>query len=286
MTTSAWVRDVSEGDFEREVLQASRQHPVIVDFWAEWCQPCLRLGPVLERLVNERQGQVTLAKVNVEEARRLAAYFAIQTIPAVKAFRDGRVYREFTGLLPEAQLRAFLDEICPSEADHLVEQACALETTQPAQAEQMYRQALAEQRDLDAARVGLARVLLAQDRFDEMAEVLEPVGTEGELGEEASRLSAVAHLQRVGRPLGDETTARQRLSLEPEDATARFELGCVLAAAGDYPAALQMLLSAGERDPKLAAGKVREVMVKVFQALGVNHPLAGEYRGKLSRLLY
>jgi putative thioredoxin len=286
MTTSAWVQDVSEAEFERVVLQASRQHPVVVDFWAEWCQPCLMLAPVLERLVNERKGEVTLAKVNVEESPWLARQFAIDALPSVKAFRDGRVFREFVGVLPEAQLRVFLDEICPTEADRLVADAHGLEATQPAQAEQLYRQALAQQRNLDAARVGLARALLAQGRFEDMEEVLEPVGTEGPLGEEATRLGAVAYLQRVGRPLGDEATARQRLSLNPEDAAARFDLGCVLAAAGDYPAALEMLLSAGERDPKLAAGKVREAMVKVFQALGVNHPLASEYRGKLSRLLY
>lgn len=286
MSASDWVREVSENDFEREVVQASRQLPVVVDFWAEWCQPCLMLGPVLERLVNERNGQVILAKINVEEAQRLASQFAIQTIPAVKAFRDGRVYREFTGLLPEAHLRAFLDEICPTEADRLVVQAHSLETTQPAEAERLYRQALEQQRNLDAARVGLARVLVAQDRFEEIEEVLEPVGTEGELGEEAAHLQAVAYLGRVGRPLGDETTARQRLSLNPEDAGARFDLGCVLAAAGNYPDALEMLLSAGERDPRLAAGRGREVMVKIFHALGVNHPLASEYRGKLSRLIY
>jgi putative thioredoxin len=283
---SPWILDVAEADFQRDVLEASRSRPVVVDFWAPWCGPCQLLGPLLERLVAERRGEVVLAKVNIDEAPGLAAHFGIASIPAVKAFRDGLLVREFEGLLPEAHLRAFLDEIGPGEAERQAGQARALEAARPAEAERLYRQALGQEPNHEAARVGLARVLLAQDRTDEVEGLLEPVGSEGELGAEAERLKAWVFLRRAARGLGDEATLRRRLAGAPDNAALRYELGCVLAAQGDYPAALEQLLAAGERDPGLAAGRVREAMVKVFYALGVDHPLANDYRARLARLLY
>jgi putative thioredoxin len=283
---SASIRDVAEADFEREVIEASRQQPVVVDFWAPWCQPCLLLGPLLERLIAERGGEMILAKVNVDEAPKLAERFAIASIPAVKAFRDGRVFREFTGLLPEPYLRSFLDEVLPTPADRLAAQAQTLEASQPSEAERLYREAIATVRNHETARIGLARVLLAQGKADEIEAVLEPVGVEGAVGEEAQRLKARAYFLRLAGDLGDEAAARQRLAAQPDSALARCELACVLAAKGEYAQALPLLLEAGERDPKLATTKVREAMVQIFYALGTDHPLANEYRGKLTRLLY
>jgi putative thioredoxin len=283
---SEWVREVTEADFEREVIEASRTRPVVVDFWAPWCQPCLMLGPVLERAVAERGGEVILAKVNLDEAPRLAEVYAVSSIPAVKAFRDGRVFREFVGLLPEQYLRSFLDEIMPTPADRLVAQARGLEAANPTEAERLYRAAIEAQRNHEAARVGLARVLVAQGKADEVEAVLEPIGAEGEVGEEAQRLKARAFFLRLVKDLGDERAARQRLAAQPDSASARYEVAGLLAAKGEYAEALPLLLEAGERDLKLATTKVREAMVQVFYALGANHPLANEYRAKLSRLLY
>jgi putative thioredoxin len=285
-TTSPWVFDVGEADFEQAVIDRSRERPVVVDFWAPWCPPCIMLGPLLEKAVTQRQGEVLLAKVNVDEAQGLAARFGISSIPAVKAFRDGRVYREFTGLLPEQHLRAFLDEVVPSAADRAVEQARAMEAADPTGAERLYRQAVEQQPNDDAARVGLARVLLAQGGSDEVEKVLDPVGGEGPLVEEARHLAAMAYLRRVAGPFGDEVAARRRLAEQPQGARARYELGVVLGAAGKLAEALPMLLEAGEADPALARQEVRAAMVQTFYALGVHHPLADEYRTKLSRLLY
>ena len=113
------IYDVDEADFERRVLERSRELPVVVDFWADWCGPCKQLTPVLERAATARAGRVELAKVDVEKNRSLQTAFRIQGIPAVKAFRDGRVAAEFTGALPPAQVESFFDSLVPSEADEL-----------------------------------------------------------------------------------------------------------------------------------------------------------------------
>jgi putative thioredoxin len=199
---------------------------------------------------------------------------------------DGRPAREFVGVLPEAQINQFIDLLGPTEADRLVKHANELATTDASAAEQLFRQALEHDRKHDEARLGLAQLLLGQGKTQEIAGLLDAVTSEGELGARARRLTAEAVLREKAAGVGDLASARARVVAEPADARRRYELGCALAAEGDYSAALADLLAAGEADPQLAAGPVREAMVQVFHALGDHHPLANDYRGRLSRLLY
>jgi putative thioredoxin len=282
---SRWVFDVQEADFEREVIERSKERPVVVDFWAPWCAPCRMLGPVLEHQVEQRDGEILLAKVNLDHAPNLAARYNIQHIPLVIAFRDGRPVLDFEGLLPEPQLALFLDQLLPTDADRLARQASALEKTNPAQAEALYQKALEADRNHDPARLGLVRLLMERGEDDRAGELLAEVGTVGETGAEAEKLSGLLFLRKLARPFGDEA-ARKRVEAEPKNAAARYELGCVLAAAGKYEEALEQLLAAGERDSKLAANQVREAMVKIFHILGPQSPLAADYRGRLTTLLY
>jgi putative thioredoxin len=286
MAESAWVKNVKEADFEREVIERSREVPVVVDFWAPWCGPCRALGPILEKLAAERQGDFILAKVNTDEAPNLAYQFGIEGIPAVKAFRDGRPVLEFVGLLPEAQVRAFLDRITPSQADRQARQAAGLEASDPAAAEAEYRRALEQDPSNDAALLGLARLLVERGQEGEAEELLGRATPSGELFAESERLGAILYLREQARSHGDEAAVRKRLANDPHNAEVLYELGCVLAVQGKYPEALQTLLDAAGRDRTLAAEKVRPVMVKIFYAVGVRSPLADEYRDKLTQLLY
>jgi putative thioredoxin len=281
---SPWIVHVTEADFQQVVVDGSYEHPVVVDFWAPWCDPCRDLARELEPLIEERRGAVVLAKVNVDDCPNLAAYFRIEGIPAVKAFRDGALVLQFEGVLPRQHLQAFLDRIAPGATDEA--KAREEEKRDPADAEKHYRAALEKDGNDMQARVGLARALLAQNKTKEIAEILEPIGSSGDVGVEADRIKAELGLRELARDLGTETEARRRLAVSPTSSTARYELGCVLAAAGKYEEALELLLSAAEEDYKLAPTKIRDAMVKIFYALGSSHPLADEYRSRLTRLLY
>ncbi len=168
MAASSWVVEVTMENFQQVVVDGSRERPVVIDFWAPWCGPCRALAPLLEKLAAEKDGEFLLAKVNTDEQQDLAQSFQIEGIPAVFAIRDGQVADSFTGLLPEEDLRAFIDGLGgatgparPKEPSPL-EAAIALEATDPPAAGAAYRAMLATAPDDPAARVGLARVVLAQ----------------------------------------------------------------------------------------------------------------------------
>jgi len=281
-----WVIDVGDADFEKQVLQRSRQVPVVVDFWAEWCGPCKQLGPLLEKAAADRKGKFVLAKVNVDEAPRLAQYFRIESIPAVLAFKDGQAVNGFVGLLPESDLKMFLDDLAgPAAGDPLVK-AAALEEKDPAAAEKIYRDALAADDANHPARLGLARVLVATKRDDEAIKVLETVPDAGEGGAEALKLRRTIEMRKAAATAGDEADLRKKIAAEPDNAQLLLELGNVLATRGQYEPALETLLKAAELDKELGRGAVRELMVKVFEIIGVRSELADRYRDKLRGLLY
>jgi putative thioredoxin len=263
------------------------QKPIIVDFWAEWCEPCKKLSPILEKLTNEFNGAIVLAKIDVDQCQTLAGHFGIEAIPALRVIRDGKLIFKHDGVLPEQHLRELFSQLGPPPADPMLVKARTLEEKKPAEAEPLYRKLLEKDSGNEEARVGLARTLVAQNKDEEVTTLLEAIDSDGPFAAESQRIKSLMSLRGLSSNVSsDEGALRKQIESEPKNAQARYELGCLLAQKGKHEEALEMLLSAGEKDMKLASTKVREAMVQIFYALGQNHPLSDSYRAKLARLLY
>jgi putative thioredoxin len=245
------VIDVTEQDFEQEVVERSKTTPVVVDFWAEWCGPCRMLGPLLERAAEAREGQVVLAKVDTDANQNIARAFRIQGIPAVKAFKDGRVVDEFVGAQPPAQVEQFFDRLVPSEADALV----------AAGDEASLRRALELEPNRRDAAVALAEQLHRRGERDEAAKLL----------------------QNVAGHFGGEGLAA-RIRLEDQDAVDLDEAFAALDA-GDRERALDLLIGAIP-SANGYVDDIRRVVVAILDALGVDDPLARDARRRLAAALY
>jgi putative thioredoxin len=284
---AAAVIEVDERNFKEAVLERSRTVPVVVDFWAPWCGPCRALGPLLERLAAEAQDAFVLAKINVDHSPRLAQMFHVQGIPAVKAFRDGRVVDEFTGALPETQVRAWLQRFVPARADRAAEELEALEALEasaPSEAAARYRAMLEDDPQNAAALFGLGRLLVRQDD-PEGVEILRQVqaGT-------PFYARALAWAQLAGffaqAAEGNSLALAEQVARQPSDLEARYRLAAALAHNRDYEGAIVNLLAIVERDRAFRDDGARKMLLALFETLGADQPLVVQGRRKLANLLF
>ncbi|RMG44337.1 MAG: co-chaperone YbbN [Acidobacteria bacterium] len=283
------VADVSAATFEREVLERSRNVPVVVDFWAPWCQPCRVLGPILEEAVGAMGGRVALAKVNVDENPELAEAFGVSGIPAVKAIRDGRVVAEFVGALPRDQVEMFLRRLVPDAAEQRLAEAHRLaEAGRLEEAIATLEDAIAQGGEQASAgvRLALARLLVMAGRTDRAAEVLGSVEPGTPEHDQAEGLRLLLAMLEAGKAAGGTEPARQRVAADPASSEARFALAGALWAAGRRREAMAELLEIVRRDRGFRDDGARRALLAAFEILGRDDPDVAEIQGRLAGVLF
>ncbi len=277
---SEYVIGVSDATFQAEVINRSRQTPVVVDFWAPWCGPCRMLGPVLEKLANEYAGGFILAKINTDENQRVAGQFGIQGIPAVKAFKDGKLVAEFVGAQPEPRVREFLAKFAvkggnQAGAGGAPDAETLLAAGKYAEAEDALRKAGAGNGSLPALNLSLAKALLAQGKAQEAGQLLDRL-TEGP---EAGPAEALKPL--VGLLLTATSGTNGFGEIE-----GLYQKAGQAIAHGEMRAAMDALIDVLRRDKRYRNGEPRQVMLALFALLGDESPLVREYRTKLAMVLF
>jgi putative thioredoxin len=280
-----WTKDVSEENFEAEVLERSNSVPVLVDFWAPWCGPCKVLGPLLEKLAAEYAGEFLLAKVNVDENQGLASVFGIQGIPAVKLFKDGDLASEFTGALPEPMVREFLSKFLPSAADKEAEKAAELEDEgKISEAKALYQAILESDANHSKALLGMGRLAMNEGDQDAALSYLDKISEVADERKEADRI--IARLKLQGGTAQNEGALREKVKSDPDNVAARFELAQALAGVEKYEEALSEFLNIVKTDRAFQDDAARKAMIQIFEVLGSDDPLTDKYRSELAAALF
>ncbi|QRM53522.1 thioredoxin [Sinorhizobium sp. BG8] len=288
------IKDTTTAQFARDVLEASREQPVLVDFWAPWCGPCKQLQPIIEKVVTEAAGRVKLVKLNIDEHPSIPGQLGIQSIPAVVAFSGGRPVDGFMGAVPESQVRQFIDKIAgPAGADGKAEIEAALEEAKTLlaagdiqAAADLYGAILQADAENGTALAGIAECMLAAGQPDDARQAL------ADLPEAlANDPAIVAVLKKLGqieeaRKLGDPAALEQALSLNPDDHEARMKLAKIRNVEGDREAAADHLLTIMKRDRGFDDDGARRELLQFFDVWGPKDPATISARRRLSSILF
>ena len=299
------IKDVDTQSFMTEVIEASQSVPVIVDFWAPWCEPCKQLGPLLEKLVTESGGKVRLVKVDIDKNQQLAQQLRIQSIPMVYAFIGGKPLDGFQGALPESELKAFIDRVVeaaggmgmgmdvaagadggPPAAQLIAEGKAALAKGDDGTALQLFTQVLqADEKNIEAL-AGLARCYIAAGEIEAAQNLIADVPEDQAEHTDLVAVRSTLELAAEGGDPGAVDALSAKVEANPNDLEARFDLAMALFAGGDKEGAVDRLLDIIGRNAGWNDGAARKQLLKMFESWGAQDPLTMDGRQRLSTLLF
>jgi putative thioredoxin len=285
------IKDTTTAGFVKDVIEASRSVPVIVDFWAAWCGPCKQLTPLLEKIVKSYGGKVRLVKLNVDEHPAIAGQLRIQSLPTVYAFRDGRPLDGFVGGQPENTIRAFIARIVGEErqadlATVLASAEQALEEGDVQSAAEIFAAVLQEDKQNPAALAGLARCYLQTGDVARAEQTIALVPPDQKNVAAVERVKAALELARKANQTDNRDALLSRLAANPADLQARFDLAVASAARGEKETAVEHLLDLVRRDRSWNEQAARKQLVQLFDAWGPKDPATVDGRRRLSSLLF
>ena len=287
MSKSAYVHDVGAQDFQALVIENSYKQPVLVDFWADWCEPCKSLGPVLSKLAEEYNGKFILAKVDTEKEPELAAHFGIKSLPTMKVIFNGQIAGERVGAIPESEIRALIDPLIVSESDKVMEAAMLAQNEGRTQdALDLMNQALANDPTNLDLKINIAKLVVVQGDMKSAMALLESLSEEDSKNEEVVKLQAKINLASKIEGLPPIEQIEKRLADNPEDLQALLDKSQHLSASGYYEEAMEMLLQIVTIDRKFQDDAGRKGLLALFDMLGGEQTAVQNYRRKLFTLLH
>ncbi len=285
MTDSPFIIEVTRENYQ-QVMEASFRVPVLLDFWASWCQPCQVLMPILARLAEEYEGKFLLAKLNTEEEQEIAAQFGIRSIPTVKLFRDGQPVDEFMGALPESAVREFLDRHVARESDAMVEKALEnLRTGNADNAIALLKEARETDPDNPRVTLALAQAQAATGDIRSAEATLDSLPVDERDRPEVSALRSHLFFEGQVADSPDASELEARLSTDPDDHESLHQLALRKVVDRDYDAAMDLLLKLMQKDRSFGDDAGRQGLLKVFELLG-DDPRVGQYRRRMASLLH
>ncbi len=287
MNPSPFVHDVTADDFSSRVIDKSREHPVLVDFWAAWCAPCKMLAPVLEALAAQYQGQIEVAKVDTDAQPQLAMDHGIRSLPTVRIFKDGVAVDEFHGALPEAEVRAYIERHLVHESDRLHSAAeQAYRDGKLDEAVALWEQAVSRPPVKPEFLLGLARAYIDRKDYEAAEQCLKALPIEMQVEARPGALHTLIALGRGADQAPDDAALLKAIEADPGDCEARYQYSARRVLQGDYEPALAQLLEILRRKPDFREHAAREAMVAVFTLLGDQGDLVNRYRRRMFAALH